>query len=636
VHPKKLGRYELVRVLGKGAMGVVYEGSDPNLERRVAIKTIMVDALGSSAGAEYEARFRVEARSAARLLHPNIVTVYDSDRDGDTAFLVMEFVEGDDLKQHLDRGELYPPAQALRLITDMLAALDFAHRQGVVHRDVKPANLLVERPGGRVKLTDFGVARITGEATRTQGSMIGTLKYMAPEQVQGLKVDSRADLFSAAVVAYQLLTGARPFDGDNDFSIIHQVIGHEPPAPSAVAPGLPRAVDAVMARALSKDREQRFQTGDEFSQALREAFATVDLAKLPAPPAQPANVAAQPSLPLQRAATIPGTIPGTAISHELELEYWRDVRDATDPRELEGFLLRFPEGVYADLARRRLARLLGPDDDPDRTVLRGMTLPPNQVPAVPVPRPTVAPSPAPAIETTLADPLAELAVASLPRAAKAAAPEAAPAPAPKAPASEASPASPARPAKSKAPLWAGVAALLVVAAGVAAWSARSRPAADPAPVALPAASSPVSVPVPVTAASEPAPAASIAAVAARPVGVASAAPAAGASPVASAPRPAVAKAPVRRSSAPASAPAPAATPADSAPVPERREEAVAGTTRPAAPRLVPPAETCKDKFFLAKEFCLQTECAKPGYAGFPACIKLKEEAKLREDSKVRN
>ena len=227
---KKLGRYEVLRVLGKGAMGVVYEGRDPNLDRRVAIKTVKVENLSEEAAAEYEHRFRTEARSAARLQHPNIVSVYDSDRDGDVAFLVMEYIQGDDLKHHLDRGVRYSLEQSLKIIRDLLSALDYAHKQGIVHRDIKPANLLIE-PGGRVKLTDFGVARIqdSGEATRTQGSMVGTLKYMAPEQVQGQKIDSRADLFSVGVVLYQLLTDKRPFDGDNDFSIIHQIIGHHPP-----------------------------------------------------------------------------------------------------------------------------------------------------------------------------------------------------------------------------------------------------------------------------------------------------------------------------------------------------------------------------------------------------------------------
>jgi serine/threonine protein kinase len=273
VQYKKLGRYELLRVLGKGAMGVVYEGRDPNLDRRVAIKTIMVDDLGPDAAAEYEARFRIEARSAARLQHPNIVTVYDSDRHGDTAYLVMEFIQGEDLKHHLDRGLRPTPEQALHLICDLLAALDFAHRQGVVHRDIKPANLLIEADG-RVKLTDFGVARISGEATRTQGSMIGTLKYMAPEQVQGQKVDTRADLFSAAVVAYQLLTGVRPFEGDNDFTIIHQIIGQTPAQPSTLQPSLPPGTDDVLLRALAKNRDDRYQTAGEFSAALQAAFGT--------------------------------------------------------------------------------------------------------------------------------------------------------------------------------------------------------------------------------------------------------------------------------------------------------------------------------------------------------------------------
>jgi serine/threonine-protein kinase len=284
---KKLGRYELIRVLGKGAMGVVYEGRDPNLDRRVAIKTVKVENLSEEAAAEYEHRFRTEARSAARLQHPNIVSVYDSDRDGDTAFLVMEYIQGDDLKHHLDRGVRYSLEQSLKIIRDLLSALDYAHKQGIVHRDIKPANLLME-PGGRVKLTDFGVARIqdSGEATRTQGSMVGTLKYMAPEQVQGQKVDSRADLFSVGVVLYQLLTDKRPFDGDNDFSIIHQIIGHEPPAPSSYNARLPSAIDAVVARALAKDREQRFDTARDFAVALQAAIRRAEDPTI-VPPADP-------------------------------------------------------------------------------------------------------------------------------------------------------------------------------------------------------------------------------------------------------------------------------------------------------------------------------------------------------------
>jgi serine/threonine protein kinase len=269
---KKLGRYELVRVLGKGAMGIVYEGRDPNLDRRVAIKTVKVENLSEEAAAEYEARFRIEARSAARLQHPNIVSVYDSDRDGDIAFLVMEFIQGKDLKEHMDAGVRYSLPDTLRIMRDLLAALDYAHACGVVHRDIKPANLIVE-PGGRVKLGDFGVARMqdSGEATRTQGGLIGTPKYMSPEQTQGLKVDGRSDLFSAGVVLYQLLTGRSPFDGNNLFTIVHQIVTVEPPASTTLNAELPAEMDAVITRALAKDRAQRFATAAEFAMALHEA-----------------------------------------------------------------------------------------------------------------------------------------------------------------------------------------------------------------------------------------------------------------------------------------------------------------------------------------------------------------------------
>lgn len=364
---KKLGRYEVLRVLGKGAMGVVYEGRDPNLDRRVAIKTVKVENLSEEAAAEYEHRFRTEARSAARLQHPNIVSVYDSDRDGDVAFLVMEYIQGDDLKHHLDRGVRYSLEQSLKIIRDLLSALDYAHKQGIVHRDIKPANLLIE-PGGRVKLTDFGVARIqdSGEATRTQGSMVGTLKYMAPEQVQGQKIDSRADLFSAGVCLYQLLTDKRPFDGDNDFSIIHQIIGHAPPPPSSINAKLPSALDAVVARALAKTREERFATARDFAVALQAAIRRAEDQTV-VPPLNPnRNVEPGASRPL----TVPGTMPpgsgttpsiggASSVTQELELVYWKDVKDSSDAEELQVFLDKFPAGIYADLARRRLRKLSG-------------------------------------------------------------------------------------------------------------------------------------------------------------------------------------------------------------------------------------------------------------------------------------
>jgi serine/threonine protein kinase len=370
---KKLGRYDLIRVLGKGAMGIVYEGRDPNLDRRVAIKTVKVENMSEEAAAEYEARFRTEARSAARLQHPNIVSVYDSDRDGDIAYLVMEFIQGDDLKAHIGKGERYTLEQSLKMIRDLLAALDYAHKQGIVHRDIKPANLLIE-PGGRIKLTDFGVARIqdSGEATRTQGAMVGTLKYMSPEQVQGQPVDSRADLFAVGIVLYQLLTSKRPFDGENDFSIIHQIIGHEPAPPSTFNPQLPTELDAVVSRALAKKREERFATARDFAVALQAAVRrATDQTITPPASTGPQDGALDTrgsgvtmGSATSGTSTVSATMTNTStVTQELELVYWKDIKDSVEPEEIEGFLGKFPTGIYADLARRRLKKLAGGSGD---------------------------------------------------------------------------------------------------------------------------------------------------------------------------------------------------------------------------------------------------------------------------------
>ena len=273
----KLGRYDIVRVLGAGAMGVVYEATDPNLKRRVAIKTVRVGNLSRADAAEYEARFRTEAYSAARLQHPNIVSVYDCDRYDNIAYLVMEFVQGQDLKHYLDSGNRYSLHESVSIMCDLLAALEYAHEHKIVHRDIKPANLLIE-PNGRVKLADFGVARIqdSGEATRTQGGVVGTLKYMAPEQIEGRPVDSRSDMFAAGIVLYQLLTECRPFDGDSYFAIVNQITNLNPPPPSSISPELPVELDAVIAKAMAKDKNQRYQTAHDFAFALRTAARQAD------------------------------------------------------------------------------------------------------------------------------------------------------------------------------------------------------------------------------------------------------------------------------------------------------------------------------------------------------------------------
>ena len=361
---QKLGRYDLIRVLGKGAMGLVYEARDPNLNRRVAIKTIRVEDLSDEEATDYEIRFRTEAHSAARLHHPHIVSVFDSDREIEIAYLVMEFVDGDDLKQHLDRGEVYTLAQTLGLMGDLLSALDYAHRQGVVHRDIKPANLLLE-PSGRLKLTDFGVARIqdSADATRTQGTMVGTLKYMSPEQVQGGPIDARSDLFAAGVVLYQLLTSKRPFDGATDFDIIQNIIGHTPTLPSTITHGLPAELDAVVMRALEKRRENRYASAQEFHSALVAAV-HADTDQTIAP--QASTVRGR-SRSTRLALDIPpfvvaadsssGSSASSVVAQEVELVYWKDIKDSDEADDFEEFLRKFPKGIYADLARKKLKRV---------------------------------------------------------------------------------------------------------------------------------------------------------------------------------------------------------------------------------------------------------------------------------------
>jgi len=363
---KKLGRYDLIRVLGKGAMGLVYEGRDPNLDRRVAIKTIKVENLSDAAAVEYEVRFRTEARSAARLQHPNIVSVYDSDRDGDMAFLVMEFVEGNDLKHHLDKGEVYTLQQTLSIMTDLLSALNYAHSQKIVHRDIKPANLLVQASGS-IKLADFGVARIqdSGDATRTQGSIVGTLKYMSPEQLEGRPIDARADLFAAAVVLYQLLTSQRPFDGDSDFAVIQKIVNHTPTAATFYNPKLPPAVDAVMAKALAKSRDMRYGSAQDFLAALQAACkdaTDTTIAPQAILPAKGSNITWTATLVSGESllATEPGVISGTStslVTQEVELVYWKDIKESNDIQDIQEFLAKFPSGIYADLARRRMKNL---------------------------------------------------------------------------------------------------------------------------------------------------------------------------------------------------------------------------------------------------------------------------------------
>ena len=246
---KSLGRYQIQGVLGKGAMGLVYDGLDPGLNRRVAIKTILVKQLDEETASMYSKRFEREVRAVARLNHRNIVQVYDFGTEGDVAYIVMEYINGRELKDYFDAGQRYDIKTAFRLMTELLDALEFAHDAGIIHRDIKPANLMIDAEG-HAKLTDFGVARVVdpdaapGEATQT-GAVVGTPAYMSPEQVQGESIDRRTDIFSAGIIFYQFLTGQKPFDGTG-WALAKKIIQDEPVRPSKLVQ-VPPEIDRVIA-----------------------------------------------------------------------------------------------------------------------------------------------------------------------------------------------------------------------------------------------------------------------------------------------------------------------------------------------------------------------------------------------------
>lgn len=270
--PQKLGKYEIRRELGRGAMGIVYEGWDPLIARRVALKTIRRDQLEQSDVDHLLERFRREAQVAGRLNHPNVVAVYEYGEDPDgVAFIAMEFVEGRDLKDYFDSQIDFPVAEVVRIMGELLDALAHAHAHGIVHRDVKPANIFLVKDK-TVKFCDFGIARIESSNLTQVGSVLGSPAYMSPEQFLGQRVDSRSDLFSAGVILYQFLTGEKPFMGQLT-TIMHKVLKEDPIAPSELNVQVPPVFDAVVRKAMAKRPDDRFQSAEEFAEALRQALA---------------------------------------------------------------------------------------------------------------------------------------------------------------------------------------------------------------------------------------------------------------------------------------------------------------------------------------------------------------------------
>lgn len=268
---RKLGKYEIRRELGKGAMGVVYEALDPYIERRVALKTIRKDLLDQAESADAISRFRREAQAAGRLTHPNIVAIYEYGEDADVAFIAMEFVEGRELKSFNDARERFELPDILRIMNQLLQALDYSHEQGVVHRDIKPANVMM-LGDLKVKVADFGIARIESSTLTQAGTVLGTPSYMSPEQFLGQTVDRRSDIYSAGVILYELLTGEKPFTGALA-TIMHKVLKEEPLPPSDLNVQLPQALDGVVRKAMAKRPDDRYATAGEFAAALAQAIA---------------------------------------------------------------------------------------------------------------------------------------------------------------------------------------------------------------------------------------------------------------------------------------------------------------------------------------------------------------------------
>jgi serine/threonine-protein kinase len=264
---ENLGRYEILAELGRGAMGVVYKAIDPLIGRTVAIKTIQLD-LARDELANFEERFFREAKSAGRLNHPNIVTIYDAGKTDNIAYMAMEFLEGQLLKEILDVHTAMSVDRIADIAAQVADGLAYAHENGIVHRDIKPANIMLVR-GNVVKITDFGIAQMPCGSRTLAGTVMGSPKYMAPEQVAGAAVDGRSDLFSLGVVLYEMLTGEPPFDGDNINSTMYRIVNEAPVPPKTLAPRIPEVFNHIVAKALAKDPGERYQSARELAHDLR-------------------------------------------------------------------------------------------------------------------------------------------------------------------------------------------------------------------------------------------------------------------------------------------------------------------------------------------------------------------------------
>lgn len=384
-----LGKFEIIRTLGEGGMGTVYLGYDKKLNRYVAIKTIRLEQMGDdSISAEYARRFELEAKAIAMLNHTNIVTLYDFGEETDVAYLVMEFVEGHDLKYYFDQQTNFTLAETLRLMSGLLEALAHAHEKGVWHRDIKPANVMIDT-NGQVKLTDFGVSRIADNSERSRlGTMVGTLNYMSPEQVLNAGVSHSSDIFAAGVILYQFLTKVRPFTG-SDYEVANKIVQDNPVPPSQLNPALPLQLDSVLAKAMAKSPEQRYANTREFLQDLKAACGDKQEPSLDFDATRHFYAAHGSKNTIERPLSSPSNVSQrtgsknaangtsqTSPSEHAEIEFWRSIKDGTDIEEFKLYVKLFPQGTYAALARSRIEKFASNTAAP-RTLDGKQTTSPN-------------------------------------------------------------------------------------------------------------------------------------------------------------------------------------------------------------------------------------------------------------------
>jgi serine/threonine-protein kinase len=344
---QRLGRYEILEELGHGAMGTVYRARDPEIDRIVALKTVRVIGATPEQEAEYRRRFFREAQSAGKLSHRGIVTIYDvgEDKATQTPYIVMEYIEGHTLESFLTDPALPSPslAASLKLIQQVAEALDYAHTHEIVHRDIKPANILVT-PDGQPKITDFGIAKLRKSEFTVPGQILGTLAYLAPEQLKGIPVDGRADLFSLGVVLYWMLTGRKPFEGDTS-TIVYQVACVEPPPVTDLNPEIPPEVNRVVSRSLAKDPALRYQRGMEFAEDLEDMLA----GRAPRWTSETPLVAATEKTVVESRPLAPPAMEKTFVER-------RGAVSATHPHPAAGSSVRHASELVAQLYRRASVR----------------------------------------------------------------------------------------------------------------------------------------------------------------------------------------------------------------------------------------------------------------------------------------